>query len=161
MLTDLSIQLENPTTGFLNIYVLDKKYLDLFRNVTSFQLDLRSSITVTNEPGDLDTEILYGEYGVRRVRKFVWASLLLASNWLEVIPGYVNVILINFYWISSIVIRVYTRPLGIARCRSDTKSICPMLDGPTAIIIRTEFSFNRVRPTLMFLNEFQNSSRAP
>jgi len=102
------------------------------------------------------------EYSVwnlqNRVESSLWRDqlfsifILLASNWLEVIPGYENVILINFYWISSIVIRVYTRPLGIARCRSDTKSICPMLDGPTAIIIRTEFSFNRVRSTLMFLN---------
>ena len=78
----------------------------------------------------------------------IFGFLPLLADLVKVIPGYENFILINFYWTSSIVIRL-TRPRGFARCRSDTKSFCP-----TAIIVRTEFSFNRVRPTLMFSNEF-------
>ena len=76
MLTDLSIQLEKSNHRISKHLRSWQKDQDLFRNVTSFQLDLRSSITVTNEPGDLETEILYEEYEVRRVRKFVWASLI-------------------------------------------------------------------------------------
>ena len=85
----------------------------------------------------------------------IFSSIGLLKNLVEVIPGYENFILINLHWISSIGIRL-TRPWDFARCGSDTKAICP-----TAIIKRTEFSFNCVRPTSIFLNDFQNSSRAP